>query len=106
MEEAAAGDKRRLVLAGIDHIGVFLAGLRFRAEPDNAILAVKDNLAARRHVARHHGRNADAQIDIGAFGQILRGSPGHLFTAQRLDRHASAPTTTTRSTKMLGVTTA
>src|SRR5258707_11481743 len=109
MDEAAAGNQRRLVLAGVNHIGVFLAGLRLRTHAEDAVLAVKDHFAPGRHIACRQGRNADAEIDVGAFQQILRGAPCHLFTGQRLigvGGHAWAPTTTTRSTKMLGVTTA
>src|SRR5205085_5465519 len=72
-----------------------------------AVLAMKDHLPTFRHIACRKRGNADAEIDIGAFGQVLRGAPGHLFAGQRLvARHVVAPTTTTRSTKMLGVTTA
>src|SRR5205085_9737858 len=103
----AAGDQRGLVLAGVEHIGVFLARLRLRAHAQNPVLAVEDHLAAFWHIARRQRRNADAEIDVGALGQVLRGAPGHLFAGQRSEtRHACAPTTTTRSTKMLGVTTA
>src|SRR6202048_880488 len=109
MDEAAAGDQRRQVLAGVNHIEVFLARLRLWTHAEDAVLAVEDHLAPRRHKARRQGRNADGEIDISAVRQILRGAPCHLFTRQSLmgfGGHARAPTTTMRSTKMLGVTTA
>src|SRR3954447_5914130 len=68
---------------------------------------MKDHLAPFRDIACSQRRDADAEIDIGALGEVLRRAPGHLFAGQRsIARHACAPTTTTRSTKMLGVATA
>ena len=56
-----------------------------------------DDLAAGGEIVRDQGRHANAEIDVSAVGDVLRGAPCDLAAAQRL--HA----TTTRSTKMPGV---
>src|SRR5579875_2436201 len=98
MEERAARMKRRLAAAGVDEIGILLAGLRRAAHAENAVLAVEHDLAIRGQVIRDKRRHADAVIDVLPVAQILRTAPRHLPSRQR--HHGC---TTTRSTKMPGV---
>ena len=50
------------------------------------------------------GRQADAEIDVGAVGNVLRCAPRHLAAGE--SGHVGFATATTRSTKMPGVCTA
>ena len=116
MEERRARVQRDRLLAGVDQVPVLLAGGRRLAEVEHAVLGVVDHLAPLRLELGDHLGKADAEIDIGAVGQVLRGAPcdlgvgqlvGHHFAPSR--RRASSccgfATWTTRSTKMPGVTT-
>jgi len=80
VERIAIGRLRRapgtLEPAELREHGAAVAGRL--AHADDAVLAVEDHLAARRHKARRQGRNADAQIDIIAVAQLLGGARGHL----------------------------
>src|SRR6185312_1065753 len=104
VEEGAAGHQRGQALAGIDQVLVLLAGLRRRPHAEDAVLAMEHDLAVGGDEIRHHGGEADAEIDISAVGNVLRGAPRHLATGQRLHGSLLSHTTTTRSTKMPGVT--
>src|SRR5699024_4865754 len=53
-------------------------------------------------VVGHAGGQADAQVHVGALGNIPGHPFGHLFSAQ--SAHAAPPVATTRCTKMPGVT--
>ena len=78
MEECGARLQRHRLLAGIDQVPVLLALGRGLAEIQDAVLGVKDRLPARRLELRHHLGKADAEIDIGAVLDVLRGAPGDL----------------------------
>jgi hypothetical protein len=78
VEVGAAGQQRHRLLAGVDQVFVFLAGRRRRAHAEQAVLAVQEDFAVGRQVVRHLGRQADAEVDVGAFGDVLRHALGHL----------------------------
>src|SRR5260221_14461901 len=95
------------------------AGRRRRAHAEDAVFAMQENLAVLRQMIGHHGRQPDAEIDIGAFGNILGDARGHLVAVPFV--HAASfdvsflnpagpvalrATLTMRCTKMPGVTTA
>ena len=67
MDRSSRRHQRGLVLAGIDHVGVLRAGRRAWAHAEDAVLAVEDDLAARRDETRGQRWHADAEIDVGAF---------------------------------------
>ena len=49
-----------------------------RPHAQHAVLALQRHVHARRNVVRHQGRDADAEIDVEAVLQFLRGARGHL----------------------------
>lgn len=56
-----------------------LRSLRRRlAEAENAILGMEHRLTALRLELRDHLGEADAEVDIGAILDVLRGAPGDL----------------------------
>src|SRR5690606_25189255 len=101
-EEAAARKQRDRLLRCVDEVAVLLALRRRRPDAEDAVLAVEDDLAPRRDEVGDERRQADAEIDVAAVGDVLRGAPCDLAAAERL--HSGSPTSTTRSTKMPGVT--
>ena len=76
---------------------------------------------SRRQVVGHQRRQADAEVHVGAFGDVARDARGHLVAGQLLHRHrcvrqaaclkpagrgrGALRSCTTRCTKMPGVTT-
>ena len=73
-----AGAKSNGLLAGIDEVPILFARGRCFAEIEDAILGVEDRLLAGRLELGDHFGEADAQIDIGAVLDVLRGAPGDL----------------------------
>ena len=80
---AAAGDEGDRLLAGVDQVGVGLVGAGRRADAQNAVLAVQDDLAIAGNEVGDQGRQADPEIDIGAVREVLGGPPGDLATFER-----------------------
>ena len=72
VEERAAGQERHRLLAGVDEVEVLVAFLRRRAHADDAVLAVQDDLAPGRQVIRDQRRQADAEVDDRAVGDVAR----------------------------------
>src|SRR5690606_2453450 len=65
--------------------------------------------ASRRQMVSHQRRQADAQIDVGAFGDVLCDTGGNLVATQFIAHDCSLPEVvasicTTRCTKIPGVT--
>ena len=60
----------------------FFTGRRRLPEIQDAVFGVKDGLASRGLIAGHHFRKADAEVHIGAIGDVLRGAPGDLGVGQ------------------------
>src|SRR5690606_4216444 len=84
------------LLAGIDQVPVFLALWRGLTEIEHAVFGVEHRLPPRRLELGHHFGKADAQIDIGAIGDVLRRAPGDLrigkfFSHRKPPRRASGP---------------
>lgn len=119
VEERAAGQQRDVLLAGIDQLVVLVAGLGRRAHAEHAVLAVQEDFLVGAEVVGHQGRHADAEVRVGAFGDVLGDALRHLIAGQSFHggvlrvQAACAPssaactacgTSTTRCTKMPGVT--
>ena len=103
MEERAARHKARRSLASVNEIGIDLVRPRRLPESKDTVLAVKDDLGSSRDEIGDQCRQADAKIHVGTVAKILRRPPGDLPTREWL--HRLPPSSTTRSTKMPGVTT-
>src|SRR5437762_2387936 len=107
VEIRAAGEQADRLLAGVDQVFVFLAGRRFGTDAENAVLAVQDDLAPLRQVIGHQRRQADAEIDVRALGNVARHARGHLIAIELFHQAAflrDGAILITRCTKMPGVT--
>ena len=60
-----------MLLAGVDHFIVFVAGRGRRPHAKQAVLALQENLAVGRQMIADQRGEADAEIDIRAFRNIL-----------------------------------
>jgi hypothetical protein len=89
MKERAAGEQRDRLLAGVDQVVVLLAGRRCRPHAEHAVLAVQNDLAILRQVVRDQRRQADAEVDDGAVGYVLRDAARHLLAVPLLHHAAS-----------------
>ncbi len=67
------------LVAGVDQIGLAFSLGRGRAHAERAVLGVVDQLAALGHEARDLLGHADAQVDVGAVGDVEGGPLGHLL---------------------------
>src|SRR6185369_8913372 len=106
VEVRAPGQDRRGGLAGVNQVLVLAAGRGLRAEAENAVLAMQDDFPVLGDVVGDQRGQADAEIDIGAVGNIARDARGdlvaiELFHAAFLIRSRRI----TRCTKIPGVTT-
>ncbi len=72
VDVASARQQGGVRLARIDQPRIDLVGRRRRAHADDAVFRMEQDLALGRHVVRHQGRDADAQIDQPAFGHVAR----------------------------------
>src|SRR2546423_786399 len=120
MKVRGARQRRHALFARIEQLGIAFARPGRGAHAEHAIFCVVDQRAARRHELGDQLRNANAQIHIGAVGNILRQALRHLLARSadrwRLRHGYDAPASTssdswaglamatTRSTKMPGVT--
>src|SRR3546814_8313576 len=108
MEDRGAGEQRQLLRAGIHHVGIDPRPGRSGPDAGQAVLRLVHHRAPTGNVVADQSRNADAEIDVGAVGHVLRTTPRHLVPIERLDgcphlrRSGSA---TTRFTNIPGVTT-
>ena len=75
MEEGGTGLERDRFLPGIDQVPVLFAGLRRLAKAQNTVLRVVDHFAALGLEAGDHLGKTDAEVDVEAGLQILRGAP-------------------------------
>src|SRR6185436_204475 len=94
--------------AGVHQVFVFLAGRGAGADAEHAILAVQDDLALLRQMIGDQGRQADAEVDDRAVGNVARHARRHLVAIELFHQAAfcsGAAIFTTRFTKMPGVTT-
>src|SRR4051812_2115332 len=108
VEVGASRYQRHRLLAGVDEVLVLLAQGRLRPDAEYPVLAVQNDLAPLRQVVCDERRQADAQIDVRAFGNVARHARRHLVAIELFHQAAFLsiePTFTTRCTKMPGVTT-
>ena len=79
MKVRGARQRRHALFARIDQLGIAFAGPGRGAHAEHAIFCVVDQRAARRHELGDQLRNANAQIHIGAVGNVLRQALRHLL---------------------------
>jgi hypothetical protein len=106
VKERSALEQRHRLLAGVDQVLVLHALGRPRPDPQHPVLAVQDDLAVLGQMVGHQRRQADAEVDVSALGDVARDARGDLVAVELL--HAallSGAMRTTRFTKMPGVTT-
>src|SRR5690606_30125508 len=89
VKEARAGLQRDRLLAGVDEVPILFALGRCLAEAEHAVLSMKHRLAPGGLELRHHLREADAEVDIGAVGDVLRRAPGDLGVGQLGQQYAT-----------------
>ena len=70
MEIGGARQHRHRLLAGVDQVRVLFALRRRRPHAEQAVLAVQEDLAALRQEVGDQRRQADAEVDVGAFGDV------------------------------------
>src|SRR5690606_7583580 len=108
VKERAAGLLGNGLLAGVDQVVVFLPLGRRRAHAQHAVFGMQNDFTLGGQVVGHQRGQADAQVDIGALGDVLRDAGGDLvagqFAAHCCSLAAGASICTTRLTKMPGVT--
>ncbi|MCY1549603.1 hypothetical protein D9M68_857780 [compost metagenome] len=76
-EDGRAGQRGDGLLAGVDEVGVDVVFGRKRADAEHAVFALQpDFLGA--GVVGHQGRDADAEVDVEAVFEFLRGTGRHL----------------------------
>ena len=61
---------RHGLLAGVDEVGVDRVLGRVGADAEHAVLGVQDDVDAVRDVVGHQGRQADAEVDVLAVGEL------------------------------------
>jgi len=66
-----------------------MRGVGFGPHAEQAILGMQHDLAVGRQVVRHQRRQTDAEIDIGALGNVARDPRRQLLAIELL--HASPP---------------
>ncbi len=97
MEVGAAGEERHRLLAGVDQVFVLLARGRARADAEHAVLAVQDDLAALGQVVGDERRQPDAEVHVGALGNVARHARGDLLAVDFL--HAAFRILAMRTTR-------
>src|SRR5262249_34135235 len=90
-EIARGGEFGDGLLARVDEVGVLLALVGERAKAEHAVLALQLHAHALRNVIRHQRRDTDAEIDVEAVAQLLRGPFGHLLAGPGHQTSPPAP---------------
>ena len=72
VEVRAARQQGHGLFSRIDQIQVLQPRRGRRPHSQDAVFAVQDDLAVLRQMVSDQGRHADAQIDVGAFGDVAR----------------------------------
>ncbi|ABA51189.1 hypothetical protein BURPS1710b_A1553 [Burkholderia pseudomallei 1710b] len=86
MEVRAARKQRHVLLAGVDQFVVLRARRRGGTHAEQAVLAVQEDFPARIEVVRDERGHADAEVHIGAFGDVLRDALRHVVAGQSFHR--------------------
>ena len=73
-EKGRAGHRRDGLLAGVDQVGIDFVLGRERADAEQAVLGLQRDVHAFGNVVGHQRRDADAEIDVVAVAQFLRGA--------------------------------
>ena len=81
MKKGAALEQRGRLFTGVDEVRIFVARRRRGAHPEDAVLAVKNDLAVLREMVGHERRQSDAKIDVGALWNVARDARRHLIAA-------------------------
>src|ERR1051325_10163447 len=116
-EGVGAGEIRRArndrhgLLAGVDEVGVDVFVARERPQSEDAVLRLQDDFDPLGDAVGHERRHADAEVDVIAVAQLLRGAADDLFAVQwhryfltvRCSMRLARLATTRRWTKMPGV---
>jgi hypothetical protein len=84
VEVGAAREQGHGLLAGVDQVFVFFSGRRCRPHAEQAVLAVQEHFALGRQEVGDFRRQADAEVDVGALGDVLRHARGHPVAAEFL----------------------
>src|SRR5512134_526438 len=100
VEIRASGEERHRLLARIDQVLVLLAGRGLGPDAENAVFAVQDDLAPFGQKVGDQRRQADAEVDVGAFRDVARHARRHLLAVELLHQCL-----TILLTKIPGVTT-
>src|SRR5581483_9560252 len=91
MEVGAAGEQRHRLLARVDHVPVLGALRGGGSHAEDAVLAVEDDLAVLRQVIRDQRRHADAEVHVGALGDVARDALRHLLAGELRVAHRAVP---------------
>src|SRR3546814_114447 len=90
---AGPGARGDGLLAGVDPFRVDLVLGRERADAEQAVFRLQPDVHSVGDVVRHQGRQADAEVDVHAVGELTGGAlrhlfagPGHHFTSWRTVR--------------------
>ena len=84
VEIAAALQEGDVLFSGIDQLGIFFARQRFRPHAQQAVLAMQEHLFVGGQVIGNPGRQANAEVNVSAFGDIAGHALGHFVTGQFL----------------------
>src|SRR5579859_1491916 len=89
MEITAAGEQRDGLLAGVDELPVLLSGGGGGAHAEQAVLTLEEDLSIEGQIVGDLCRQANAEVHIGAFGNVAGDAGGHLVTVQMV--HEASP---------------
>jgi len=81
-EEAGAAKDGDRLLAGVDEVGIDLGLGGYGPTPRMPFSLCSTTSTAGSDVVGDEGRHADAEVDVLAVAQLLRGPPGDLLTGQ------------------------
>ncbi|MCY1240003.1 hypothetical protein D9M72_528310 [compost metagenome] len=79
VEDAAAGEDRDGLLAGVDEVGVFLSLVGEGAHAEQAVLALQDHADAIGQVVGHQRGDANAEVDVVAVVQFFGRDRSHFI---------------------------
>src|ERR1039458_6598213 len=114
-EERGAGNDRDGFLSGVDEVGIDLTFRGVRPPAENAVLGLEDDLHALRDEVRDERRHANAEVHVHPVVELGGRAPDDAvpvelrhpqpFRAVRRSMRLTRGATTTRFTKMPGVST-